>query len=364
MGGEPLVWMLLGDKRGDNAQVEVLAESLGWSCQRREIRMREPWVIGKPRVKPTLHHVDLSRSDPLEPPWPDLILTIGRRPSMASLWVREQSGGHTKIALLGKPSGMTEHFDLIVVSAEAQLPPLPNVMCIGLPLLRADEQALAAAADKWREPFAVLPRPLIGILIGGPTGPFVYDASVGRRLLDRTAEVIADGGTPYLTTSRRTPENLVKRLEAELPQGAQLFQWAPDRADNPYLGLLAHGDGFVVTGDSISMLVEVARRGRPLGILSLPHGALGGLDLLRRAFLRRLFAPGSGSSADRRRRLALTLHRMRLVSHTRDFRALHGLLVESGFAVRDGERLEEPSGRVPDDLPQVVARVRALLEAT
>ena len=40
--------------------------------------------------------------------------------------------------------------------------------------------------------------------------------------------------------------------------------------DNPYLGLLAHGDRFVVTGDSISMLVEVARLAKPRIVLSGP----------------------------------------------------------------------------------------------
>src|SRR5262249_19565862 len=93
----PRVWLVLGDKRGDNAQVEVLADALGWPSERRHIALKEQWVFGKPRVEPSLHHLDTSRSDPLEPPWPDLILTIGRRPSMAALWVKVQSEGHSRV---------------------------------------------------------------------------------------------------------------------------------------------------------------------------------------------------------------------------------------------------------------------------
>ena len=45
------------------------------------------YVDGKPWVRPSLHHIDLARSDALEPPWPDLIITVGRRPSMAATGV-------------------------------------------------------------------------------------------------------------------------------------------------------------------------------------------------------------------------------------------------------------------------------------
>ena len=76
----PRTWVILSDKRGDNGQVEEIAQALGWPCEHRRLQMREPYVIGKPRVAATLHHIDPTRSDPLEPPWPDLIITIGRRP--------------------------------------------------------------------------------------------------------------------------------------------------------------------------------------------------------------------------------------------------------------------------------------------
>ena len=99
----PRVWLVLGDKRGDNAQVEVLADALGWPCERKQLVLEPEWVQRKPRVAASLHHLDLERSSRLEPPWPDLVLTIGRRPSMAALWIREQSGGRTRIALIGKP---------------------------------------------------------------------------------------------------------------------------------------------------------------------------------------------------------------------------------------------------------------------
>jgi hypothetical protein len=203
---------------------------------------------------------------------------------------------------------------------------------------------------------------LIGFLVGGPTGPFVYDDSVAERLLALADQTVQDGGTPYLTTSRRTPAALVETLRARLPAAARLFHWAPDAADNPYLGLLAAADGFVVTGDSISMMVEIARLGRPLAILDLPTGRLGALDQARRALTRRLFAPGAPPGGARQR-LAALLHRSHLVTHTRDFRAFHRLLIERGLALRAGDGFPPPRSEAPDDLALVVARIRSLLAA-
>ena len=66
---------------------------------------------------------------------------------------------------------------------------------------------------------------------------------------------------------------MVEALAQNLPEGAVLHRWSPDTsADNPYLGLLAHADRLVVTGDSISMMVEVASLRRPLAIFELPIG--------------------------------------------------------------------------------------------
>ena len=74
------MWLLLGDKPGDNAQVEAVVDALGWRCERKTLRWRAPYASKKPRFRATLDHLDRAGSAPLEPPWPELVLTIGRRP--------------------------------------------------------------------------------------------------------------------------------------------------------------------------------------------------------------------------------------------------------------------------------------------
>jgi hypothetical protein len=196
--------------------------------------------------------------------------------------------------------------------------------------------------------------------VGGPTSPFVFDGSVLHRLVAEARGVVSQGGTPYFTTSRRTPPAFVDALRRELPHGTPLFHWAPDAGENPYRALLALADGFVVTGDSISMQVEVIRARKPLAILPLPPGGpLGRFDYARRALSRWLFDP---RAAGLRRALARALFRIGLASQTRDFPAFHRMLVARGLAVFAGGPLRAPTGAVPDDLERAAARVRALVQ--
>ncbi|HSE90447.1 MAG TPA: ELM1/GtrOC1 family putative glycosyltransferase, partial [Candidatus Binatia bacterium] len=68
------VWVLLGDSAGDNAQLLRLAEALGWSFEAKRIRYNQlnrcpNLLLGASKLT-----VDTQRSDPLTPPWPDLVI--------------------------------------------------------------------------------------------------------------------------------------------------------------------------------------------------------------------------------------------------------------------------------------------------
>jgi mitochondrial fission protein ELM1 len=356
------VWLVLGDKLGDNAQVEIVATALGWPVERKTLRFKEQYVTGKPPFKPSLYHIDLAASDPLTPPWPDLVLTVGRRPSMAAMWIKQQSNGHTKVVLVGRPRRMLNDFDLILATPQYRLPRQPNVLRLGLPLMRVDPAKIEVASATWRERLASLPRPITAVLVGGPTKPFVFDATVTRAFVAALRRSAGEAGTLFVSTSRRTPSEVVEALTGELPAGSQLYRWRPDASENPYHGLLGLADRFVVTGDSISMLVEVARTGKPLAIFPLP--VTRGLWSRARARLAQVFQPAPGDGrAGPLVWLGNALYDVGLVHYSREFEALHRSLIDGGFATILGEPFRAAMATAPDDVGRVVTRIRALFDA-
>ena len=355
MNAAPRVWLVLGDKPGDNRQVEIIAERLPWPIERKNVIPKPEWAFAKPRVRATLDIFDAERSDLLAPPWPDLVLTIGRRPSSAALWIREQNAGRTKIVLVGKPSGPIGPYDLVIASAEQYLPALPNVMTIGLPLMRVDQARIAEEAARWAPVFAELPRPWVAVLLGGPTGPFRFDDRLVAQVLAAATDVTqGQGGSVFVVTSRRTPVAVVDALRAGLPERCRLFAWGDAAAGNPYTAILGLADAALVTADSISMQTEVARQGLPLGIIPLGTGLWGGLDRQRRIWLRRL-------STGRLGWVAAALAGLGLPLQIRDFEAFHDLLVRRGIAARATSRPPRPTGAASDELVAAVARIEALV---
>ncbi len=91
MTPSPCIWLVLGDKLGDNAQIKMIADSLGLPYKIKHLVPKEKYRLGKPHFKASLDHLDLGSSDPLAAPWPDLVITAGRRHSMAALWIKDQS---------------------------------------------------------------------------------------------------------------------------------------------------------------------------------------------------------------------------------------------------------------------------------
>lgn len=358
----PRIWVLIGEKLGDNAQVLSIAEALGLPSENKTILMRDRFRFGKPNVKPSLHHIDADRSAALEPPWPDLVITIGRRLSMVALWIKEQSGGRTRTVLVGRPRRMLDRFDLVVTAAHYRLPARDNVLRLDLPLMRVDEQAVEAAARDWAPRFESLKRPIIAMLVGGPTKPVRFDTEVAADLMRRATAAAADlDGTLYITTSRRTPPAIVDVFQDALPDGAVLHRWQPDGGENPYRGLLGLADCFIVTGDSISMMVEVARLGRPLAIFQQPP-PVKPLQRWIRSAGRHVHQDSRQAEARGPLRAAGdALYRMGLVGYSRDLTALHELMFARGLAVPLGQPFPPAGRRADDELSLVVDRVRALL---
>jgi hypothetical protein len=358
-GLPPRVWLLTGHRAGDNSQVVALGEALGWPFEIQRFAYHA-WerLVNWPFAS-TLAGVVKSRSSALAPPWPDLIITAGRRNEPIARWIRKQAGGRARLVHVGRPWARLERWDLVVTTPQYRLPPLPNVLHNETPLHRVTPARLAEAAAQWRPRLAHLPRPWIAVLAGGPSGPYPFDEAAGRRLAAQaSALAAARGGSLLVTTSARTPPAARKALFGGVPRPAFRYEWRADDADNPYYALLALADQIAVTADSVSMMTEACATGKPVFFFDTGDGRFSMRDHAESA------APW-WRCLDRQHLKAFVYRQtMRFgpARLTRDIRIVQKRLVESGRAAWLGEGT--PADAPPPLLAveRAAARVRALFE--
>ncbi|MDH3993272.1 MAG: mitochondrial fission ELM1 family protein [Gammaproteobacteria bacterium] len=269
---EVAVWCLLGKKAGDNTQVRALADELGLGFQEKHILAR-PWeLLTHLSLGATLAGIDRAASSPLEPPWPDLVISAGRRNEPVARWIRQQSAGRTRLVHIGRPWAPLAVWDLVVTTPQYFLPQQANILHNTLPLHRMSRAELESAGAGLRARLASLPRPWIALLVGGDSGRFVLSEAKGARLGELASQLAtASGGSLLVSDSPRTPGAAGDALQAKLAAPHFCYRWG-DAGDNPYRGLLALADAFVVTGESMSMLGEAAAMGRPLFIFDVGDG--------------------------------------------------------------------------------------------
>jgi len=153
-------------------------------------------------------------------------------------------------------------YDLV---ASPQLNGTNIVSLMGVPH-KLSHDILAKAYREHEEYFAALPKPIIGLLIGGNTrycDGFNDAHAVG--LAQRVARIAkSQKGCLVISNSRRTPASAQAALLDEL-QGLNCYFFDWRQIDlSFYHALLAHADLLIVSGDSLSMCSEAAYTGKPV----------------------------------------------------------------------------------------------------
>ncbi|HVJ40298.1 MAG TPA: mitochondrial fission ELM1 family protein [Dongiaceae bacterium] len=269
----PRVWLLTGFRAGDKAQMVALAEALGWPFEIKRLAYRPYEFVTNILLGMRLAGLDRRRSDQLAPPWPDLVITAGRRNEPVARWIKEQNEERTVVVHLGRPWSKVAAFDLVVTTPQYNVPPLPNVLQIDLPLHGVTPARLQAAGARWQGGIAALPQPRIAVLVGGDSPPYVFDAPMARRLARQASDFARRrGGSLLVATSPRTKPEAAAALQAAIDVPCQFYRWSPEPDSNPYLGFLAVADTLIVTGDSMSMVAEACATGKAVYVFDLGYG--------------------------------------------------------------------------------------------
>ncbi len=265
---DPIIWALSNGKPGMENQCLGLIEALGATPVIKRIDLAAPFKWLPPHICPATLAALAPGSDPLTPPWPDLLVACGRIAIAPARAVRRLSGGHTRLIQIQDPRAHRGDFDLIVTPAHDRLRGANVLNTIGS-VHRLTQEKLRRRRRDTAAAFARLPRPLIVVMAGGPNKVYAFGENEVTRLLSGLKQAVQEsGGTVLATASRRTPPDCAARLRKGVEALGGIF-W-DGGGDNPYPDWLAQGDHFIVTADSVNMICEAAATGKPVHVLELP----------------------------------------------------------------------------------------------
>jgi len=275
----PRIWLLLGNRRGDNNQVLALGEALGTPFETRTLLSRKTARL-RMRLDPNgIRHIREDCLKWLQPPWPDFAIGIGRRSVPVARWIREQSGGRTKLVRIGHPRAPNDLFDLVIATAQYPVPPAENVIRLPLAMNRfrnppsptADEHAWL---DRW-------PRPHLLLSLGGTAPMWRLDLAALHLTVVKLVRHVEDaGGTLIVVGSPRTPPaawQAVRRASL----GSSAFATV-ESSEVRYPVLLNDADEHFVTADSISMISEAVMTRKPVGLIPVEPDSRGRRHLIGR----------------------------------------------------------------------------------
>jgi mitochondrial fission protein ELM1 len=256
--------------KGTENQCIALAQAAGFDYELKTVKLKNPWKFLTPFIRAFSPKALAPGSSELAAPWPDILIASGRKAIAPALWVKQQSGGKTKLVIIQSPVIKDKNFDLVIVPQHDEYDG-ENVLKITGALSLVTSETLAAAKAEFGPQLEQLSTPRIAVLIGGNSRTHKITPQIARLLVMQLKKLLQQNFSLMVTASRRTPSEIQDQLRKELI-GPQIAFYAGD-GPNPYQAYLAWADAILVTEDSVSMACEAISTGKPVYIIRLSGGS-------------------------------------------------------------------------------------------
>ena len=265
----PLAIVALRSHRaGENGQIEALAAALSQQLGAPLETLTPRWRLPRANLLSLMHQVSEQGAAPLALPSAQRHLIISaalRNEALARALAQQSPEGMT--VFLGRTWAPPDAFSLTVTTPQYRRPAHPKVLENPLTLHDLNEPALDAAREAKDGLSLAEAGEALGVLLGGPSGPYTLGPKSARRLLAE-AQALAGDRPLWVTTSPRTPTAAVARLAAHPWRPRDRFlPWGSE--PNPYRAILARAGALLVTGDSIAMLSEALGTGKAVRVFDL-----------------------------------------------------------------------------------------------
>jgi len=260
-------WILSDGTPGMKFQATALATAMGLNA---EVKCITPHPLL--RVSPLFaclpgFPIAVSGTKHLIPPWPDILITCGRRHAGASIALKRQSSRTCFTIHIQDPRISPTLFDVLIVPKHDPTRG-NNVITTTCSLTGVNDDLMASEAKHFAQQVVELPRPLVAVNLGGDTRQHRVNKGEAAALVNKL-EALADTTRCGLlvTTSRRSGPALIAAL-APLGERADTVLWT-GTGPNPYLGYLGLADFVIVTTDSINMISDACASGKPVYLIAL-----------------------------------------------------------------------------------------------
>jgi uncharacterized protein len=278
----PEIWALLDGVSGHDSQVLGVVEALGLRFSKKKIAYNDSANKANFLKFDGLATIDKKKSDIISAPWPDIIVSCGRKAGAVARSIKKKArkaGTKTFAAHILWP-GSTFGFDLIACPQHDIIPfPFSGskklYRFLGSPN-RISKEFLLNEYRIWARTIGELPSPRIAVLVGGDSKKTSFTEAHAKFLSEQVVQLCSKFKTAVMvTTSRRTNETVASYLESELKRRIGRYLHFHDfnkTKANPFYAFLQLADIIIVTGDSVSMCSESCSTGKPVYIFA-PEGS-------------------------------------------------------------------------------------------
>ena len=245
------------------AQGIAVAEAVGLPFSLKRVRIKGAMRLLPARLQIHVPPERLLRSvesnKPLAPPWPRLVISIGRRSVPIALAIKRAAsafGLHIQ-----NPRVPPELFDLVAAPVHDNFEGRNVITTFGA-VHSVTGPRLADAAKGFAVQVDSLPHPHVTVLLGGESQAFSFPpedaASFGAKLARLARE---NGASPLVTPSRRTSPEALAALSAAIKDVPHIV-W-DGTGDNPYFAFLALADAIVASAREVKPDDTIVRFGGP-----------------------------------------------------------------------------------------------------
>ena len=248
------IWTLTDGKIGDRVQCAGVAAALGGEVTEKTVRPSPLFAAMAPFGPIDPRDAPGASDSAIAPPFPDILIASGRRAIPYARAVKKHSDGTTFVVLLKDPRIGAAFADLIWTplhdrrTGENVFSTLTSPHGLSAAIARAGNVSAGIVAS--------LPKPILGVVLGGPSGGARYAQDAAAALAADIETAARDYASIAITPSRRTPASFVAALRSRLASPTCYF-WSGE-GDNPYTDILGNAQTLIVAADSHNMMSEAA----------------------------------------------------------------------------------------------------------